>query len=359
MEELSRLGDRFSVPHADVLMIALNAHGVRFDSGIGRARCAVAPEAAPGRIFRTILATSRPDSPFDIAGDRLLLDGATVGKVTVVEHDDARLGYFRDQRRVLTLNTNARSRCTGCVFCPNTGNEASDPRVNTETDELMNWLSVLCEREGISDLSGVEQANLSTSCFGHESAAIEHLEYLRSTLSRLGFRGRLGILSSVIRTREGFDRLAERGTFALFLTLECVTRRALWLKESKSSLTPEFAADVLATARDAGCFTGVTLVVGLDPLEDLCGWLSKALPSLSDFPNLQIYQAHSSYMQAASLMGVNPVEWFLGAREALEACLRPHKARLKPQHWQNYRPFWYTEYLGEELCTPGTVMLSH
>ncbi len=359
MEDFSRLSEKYGIPPADVVMIALNAHGVRSVSGLGRARCLVAPEMAAGRIFRTIIATGRPESPFEVDGDRLLLDGVTAARVTRIEHDDARLGYFRDQQRVLTLNTHSRSSCTGCVFCPNTGNDASDPRVNTATDELSNWLAVLCQREGIADLSGVEQANLSTSCFGNEGAAIEHLKFLRGALARMGFKGRLGILSSVIRTQEGFRELAETvGPFALFLTLECVTRRALWLKESKANLTPAAAVEVLATARDAGCSTGVTLVVGLDPLADLGAWLSEALPHVSDFPNLQIYQAHSSYMQAAGVMGDDPLEWFLGARCTLEDWLYRYKDRLRPEHWQNYRPFWYTQYLGEELCTPGTVMLS-
>ncbi|MDF0492755.1 hypothetical protein [Bradyrhizobium yuanmingense] len=359
MENFEALSAQFGVPLADVTMIALNAHGVCANNGLGRARCMIAPDAAQGRVFRTIVATNRVDSRFDIDGDRLLLDGSSIGRASKIEHDDARLGYFRDGQRILTLNTNARSHCTGCVFCPNTGSDASDPKVDTATDELRNWLSLMCQREGIADLSRVEQVNLSTSCFGDEQAAIEHLRFLRRELNALGFRGRLGILSSVIRSRAGFDKVVhEVGPFALFLTLECVTRRDLWLKESKASLGTLAALDLLRQARSAGCSTGVTLVVGLDLIEDVCAWLSEALPELTEFPNLQVYQVHSRFMQAAGAMGIQPIRWFLEARIALENCLRPFRAQLRPEHWQNYRPFWYTQYLGEDLCSPGTVMFS-
>lgn len=359
MEDLLELADRFNVPRADVLLIALNAHGVRMESGLGRARCIVAPTEAPGRIFRTIVATGRSESPFDIVSGQLTLGGEVVGRVSGLEHDDARLGYFRDECRILTLNTNARSHCTGCVFCPNTGSDASDPRVDVTSDELLNWLAVLCERERITDLSSVEEVNLSTSCFGEEHAAIDHLSSLRRELGKLGFRGRLGILSSVVRTRAGLELAAERvGPFALFLTLECVTQRKLWLKDTKASLDAVSALSVLAEARAAGCSTGVTLVVGLDPLPDLCAWLKEALPHLTDFPNLQVFQTHSRYMRAASIMGDSPVEWFLEARAALEDCLLPYRGGLRPEHWQNYRPFWYTKFLEDDLCSPGTVMSS-
>jgi hypothetical protein len=359
MENFEALSAQFGVPLADVTMIALNTHGVRTNNGLGRARCMIAPDAAKGRAFRTIVATNRLDSRFEVDGDQLLLDGLSIGQVGRIEHDDARLGYFRDGRRILTLNTNARSHCTGCVFCPNTGSDASDPKVNTATDELLNWLSVMCQREGVANLSAVEQVNLSTSCFGDEHSAIEHLRFLRRELAALGFRGRLGILSSVIRSRAGFDEIVrDVGPFALFLTLECVTRRDLWLKETKASLSSSAALDVLCQARDAGCSTGVTLVVGLDVIEDVCAWLSDALPHLTDFPNLQVYQVHSRFMQAAGVMGGQPVRWFLEARVALEKCLRPFRDDIRPEHWQNYRPFWYTQYLGEDLCTPGTVIFS-
>lgn len=343
------VAEKHGMPLADVLMIALNAHGLRNTDGSGRIRCQVALDCAPEHTFRTILASDRQGSPFVFHGQALRYENTLIGTISGIEHDDARLGYFRRDTSVLTLNTNARSHCTGCVFCPNTGSDASDPRIDTRTDELQTWLRALIGRHNLDDLSSVRQVNLSTSCFGDEVAAIEHIEYLRRTFDEFGFNGRIGILSSVIRSTRGFDRLtANVGAFALFLTMECVTQRSLWLKDSKSSLSAEQGLLVLQRARAAGCDTGVTLVVGLDPIDQLCEWLDKALGSLTDFPNLQVFQVHSRFMAVAGLMGEEPLSWFLRARIALETTLAVRQD-LQPVHWQNYRPFWYTRYRNAAL----------
>ncbi|MGW2600234.1 hypothetical protein [Streptomyces klenkii] len=52
------------------------------------------------------------------------LNGEKVGEVDGIEDDDAVLGYWRGGTRMLTLNSNARSQCTDCVFCPNTLEDA-------------------------------------------------------------------------------------------------------------------------------------------------------------------------------------------------------------------------------------------
>lgn len=357
MEDLDRLAEQSGVPLADVTMIAVNTYGLRTDTGDGRARCTIVPDSAPDRRFRSIVATGRPDSPFTLENGRLCYNEQPVARIANVEHDDARLGYFRDRQRVITLNTNARSHCTGCVFCPNTGADASDPRVDTQSDELLDWLRLLCAREDLADLATVDEVNLSTSCFGEEDAAIEHLRFLQSDLAKFGFSGRLGILSSVIRSTRGFNTIHETvGPFALFLTLECVTRRNLWLKESKASLSADEAITTLARARSAGCDAGVNLVIGLDPIDEACEWLDRAAPYLTDFPNLQVFQVHSRYMGSAAVTGDEPVAWMLSARSKLEQVLEPHRERLRPEHWQNYRPLWFTTFCGEELWSPGTAM---
>ena len=105
---------------------------------------------------------------------------------------------------------------------------------------------------------------------------------------------------------------------------------------------------MLGHAREAGTDTGVTLVVGLDPIESLALWLERAAPLLTDFPNLQVFQVHSKFMATAGVMGNEPIAWFLEARQALEAVMLNHP-QLRPSHWQNYRPFWYTEYQGLPL----------
>lgn len=287
--------------------------------------------------WHLILATGRR-SPFAIERDALLLNAQPIGSVREVEHDDAHLGYVRGDGVGLTLNTNRRSTCTGCVFCPNTLADAGDPRTSTDADRLKTFLNFLCLREGWSSLAHIQQVNLSTGCFGTADRAIEHLALVRRALAEYGFVGRLGILSSVIRRGEDFRRMQDEvGKAALFLTLECLGRRALILKDSKADLTPDGALRLLAAARRAGIDTGVTLVVGLDDPSSLANWLASAASDLTEFPNLQVFQSHSPIMDVFRHPGAGTLRFMLEARRQFE--LIPFTA--EPVWWQNFRPLWY------------------
>lgn len=221
----------------DEILMSLNLYGLRNNINNGRARMDTRLTDDPDRSWHLILATGQPGSPFELIGDQIVRhDGSTVAHVEVIEHDDARLGYARDGGRALTANTNRRSTCTGCVFCPNTLTDASDPRMVSNDDAVAAWVDGVLFETGWPNFQHVRQVNLSTGCFGNEGRALSHLRSLRRALAGVGFTGRLGILSSVIRTEDAMKELAELRPFALFLTLECVTRRELLLKESKSDL---------------------------------------------------------------------------------------------------------------------------
>ncbi|MFP5274547.1 radical SAM protein [Coleofasciculus sp.] len=344
IEELSRAYD---VPLLDIQLMALNLYGIASNIGDNRARMKVYLDADPTTEWHLIVPTSQPMSPYELIDNILFCFGKRIAFVRLVEHDDARLGYARVGEQVLTLNTNKRSTCTGCVFCPNTLADSNDPRLSQSEDEIRQWLSAFLLEHGWSNLSSIREINLSTGCFGEESKAISHLTELRVLLNEFSFRGRLGILSSVIQTDEGMKALAELSPFALFITLECVTRRDLLLKESKASLQPAEAVRVLMRAREADVDTGVMLVVGLDPLSEATNWLSEAVPYLTDFPNLQIFQSHSPYMNLFRTKGAEALEFFLTARHNFESILLP--TSLRPQRWQNYRPLWYYKFGSEEL----------
>ena len=283
--------------------------------------------------------SERPESPFELSNQVLRCGEVEIGSVRLVEHDDARLGYVRVGGHVVTLNTNRRSTCTGCGFCPNTIADANDPRVATTEQEIEIGLRAFLLESGLQDFGIFTEANVSTGCFGDESRAVAHVLMLRRLLSRHGFKGRVGLLSSVIRSLDAMRALTEAAPFALFLTVECLTRRPLLLKESKATMDTEEALCVLARAQEVGLDTGVMLVVGLDPLREVFTWLASAVPHLTEFPNLQVYQSHSALMDHFRVAGAGSVSFFLEARREFEKLLAP--TNLRPHRWQNYRPLWY------------------
>lgn len=344
---LESLADQHSVDRRDATLIGLNLWGLASHREAGRVRLEVVLEGqtASGPEWHVILPTGR-HSPFAIEHEALLLNGQRIGSVREVEHDDAHLGYVRGDGVGLTLNTNRRSMCTGCVFCPNTMTDSGDPRTSTDADGLKTFLEFLCLREGWSGLEHVEQANLSTGCFGTADRAIEQLALVRRTLEAYGFVGRIGILSSVIRQGDDFRRLRQAvGNAALFLTLECLGRRQLILKDSKADLTPDGALRLLATARSEGIDTGVTLIVGLDDPEAVANWLESAASDLTDFPNLQVFQSHSPIMDVFRHPGAGSLSFMLAARRRFE--LIPFTA--SPVWWSNFRPLWYHHFGPTEL----------
>jgi hypothetical protein len=347
LAQVEQTAHDYAVATADAVLIALNLWGVASHHQHGRVRVEVDLEPiAPGTPEWHLIVPAGRNSPFRLAGDQLLLDNQVVGRAREVEHDDAQLGYVRGGGQGLTLNTNRRSTCTGCVFCPNTLADAADPRTSADGDDLATFLEFLCLREGWADLSAIDQVNLSTGCFGTSERAIAHLASVRAVLDRFGFAGRLGILSSVIRTPGDFARMREAaGCSALFLTLECLGRRDLILKDTKADLTPEAALTLLEHARQADVDTGVTLIVGLDDPEAVAGWLERATPWLTDFPNLQVYQSHGPLMDIFRQSEADRLEFMLAARARLEEI--PFASR--PVWWQNFRPLWHHHYGGEQL----------
>lgn len=333
----------------DGSLIRLNLYGLRSPSYGGRARLHLTLiDDEEAHEWRLILPTGQENSPFELRDGELCDDGLPIGTACEVEHDDAKLGYFRNGLKSVTLNTNRRSLCTGCVFCPNTGLEGNDPVLTDLERYLSAWVDSTLTSHRLASLSGVTDVTLSTGCFGEEDAAVRHMGHVRRILSTYGFRGRLGILSSVIRTRSGFNALNDSaGPAAVILTLECVNRRALILKRTKADLSVIDAVEVLDNGRLAGVDTGVTLVVGLDSIEAVTEWLRRAASTLTMFPNLQIFQAHGPFMAAFRHPGAETHEFFLKARRSFEDVLKQYPTR--PDLWSNYRPLWYYEYAGQPV----------
>ena len=234
--DVAALADQYAAPVEDVLLIAVNLYGISSVHQRHRARVHVRLRGTPQVPWMVIVPLNATTSPFRLADDELSLGGELIGAIERIDADEAVGGYFRDGGRAATLNPNARSRCTGCAFCPNTLEAAADPRLAEERG-LRELLSALGEQHPRGDLGELREVTVSTGCFEREDLALGHLAALRSALTSHGVSARIGILTSVIRSREAFEELrATAHPFVLRLTAECFTRRDLLLKASKAEL---------------------------------------------------------------------------------------------------------------------------
>ena len=344
---VENLASKFRVPVGDVLLIGINLFGINSGLGRHRARIQVRLAMNPQVVWQVIVPLNAAGSPFALDGDELRLSGVCIGQVRRVDADEAVGGYFRDGGRAATLNPNARSRCVGCAFCPNTLEAAADPRM-AEDRGLAELLTALGEQHPSGDLAQLEEVTVSTGCFEREQAAVDHLVSLRSVLTQFGIGARIGFLTSVIRSRAGFAALSEQvAPFVLRLTAECFTRRELLLKASKARLQVENMPSVLREARDAGLGTSFTYIVGLDDLDALRSGVEALAPYTSEFPNFQVYQAHNQIMAGLRTAGAERLEFYLQARAVIEDLMGA--TGLRPAAWEGYRPLWYFSFADEPL----------
>ncbi len=347
IDEVIGLAARYEVPVEDAVLIALNLYGISSDHRQHRARLDVTIASVPSVSWKVIVPLNAVESPFRLVDHDLHLGPHCIGTVQRIDADEAVGGYFRDGGRAATLNPNARSRCVGCAFCPNTLEAAADPRFSEER-ELTELLSAMVEQHPRRNLSELREVTVSTGCFEREDAAVAHLVGLRTALGSQGIAARIGFLTSVIQSDTAFADLAARvAPFVLRLTAECFTRRDLLLKKSKALLRRAEMPDLLRRARQAGLGTSFTYIVGLDPLTELRAGVAALGEHVTEFPNFQVYQAHNSIMAGLRTPGAEQLEFYLQARAWIEQILGGRG--LQPQAWECYRPLWYSTFAGERL----------
>ncbi len=351
VEHLQVLSEQYDVPFLDVALIAANAEGARPLRDYPRARMQVRP-AGSDEVWQIILPFDNERSRFEVAGRALLCEGVPVADVVALENDDVVLTYLRAGGRSITLNTHSRSRCTGCMFCPNVIEDAADETL-TSADQLAGVLEWLQSDNDWSDLSHVEVITVCSGCFHHPGMAIDHMAGLRMAADRYGFTGRLHLLSSVLRERADLERMRDTcGPFHLTVTLECFERRSLLLKDTKASLTLERAGEIMEDCLDLdlGILADFTYVAGLDSYEKSVSGIAYLAPRIGTFPRIQVYQAHNDYMRRARHRQAEDLSYYLDLRSDLETLFVP--MGLAPRSWENYRPLWYSIYAGKPVAGP-------
>jgi hypothetical protein len=341
VEYLVELAEQEKLPFLDLLMIAANREGARYDGDSPRARLQLRP-FGQSEVWQIILPLDNPQSSFTLTKSHLYLKDVPVADVVAFENDDVVLTYLRAGGRSLTLNTHSRSTCIGCIFCPNIIEDAADGNVDgaSRLEDLLWWTAT---DNGWPDLSNVEIITICSGCFNTPDAAITHLSELRQAGNKTGFDGHIHLLSSVVRSRTDLKHLRDNvGKSHLTLTLECFSRREILLKSSKASLTLDEACRIADDCADLGIICDFTYVAGLDPLDVSIAGLKKLSQHVTTFPRIQVYQAHNDYMRRYRNSEAESLDYYVKLRKEME---QPFAERgLRPKSWENYRPLWYTSF---------------
>ena len=124
-EDLVKLSNEYNIPIHDVIFIALNRYGVIMDSTEKRIRMKIKLNNLDEEYYLAI-AVNTFCSPFILKGNKVFINDYEIATITKLEKDTCDTTYFRKNMTEMTLNSNARSKCSGCKFCGSYNLEAKD-----------------------------------------------------------------------------------------------------------------------------------------------------------------------------------------------------------------------------------------
>lgn len=338
-DDLVELSKKYEVPINDLLFIFLNISGLKTKIDFPRLRMRV-KLVDSNEVFYFGLA-NRPQSQFELIDKKIYFSGKHIADIVFLENDDCASSYFRKNKTVLTLNSNRRSTCTGCKFCPNNLELNSDD-LNLDTEEkLKNHFKMLFQGIGKSDLSFLERLTVCTGCFNSEEKAVDHLILVEKVATSLGFNGVLHYIGSEIQSESAFEKIKQNvKSFMITFTVECFTNRYLVLRGNKAGLTLNSYKNLMKLALEKGFTVNFIYILGLDDYDDVIKGFEDLKGYVNYFPSINLFQPHvADHDELISLNAYCNLEYYLKVRQFVEK--NYSQKGLRPHSWECYRPLWY------------------
>jgi len=342
-QNLEQLSREWNIPKEDIMLIALNASGIKYDN-VANDRGRFIASFPDGRKYLLALTVSdKPFSTFEHDGSNVTFNGNVIATASPMVKDTCTDSYWRGGKKHLTLNSNSRSNCRGCVFC-GTYSLEDDDKALTTPDALRRKAEALQIESG-KMFSELESVGVVTGCFPSEEKLINHLMMIRETFSEFGFNGELRYIGSQLRSQEALGRIISTGPFALYLTVEAFERREQLMKRTKASLDLEGGKNLLGRAKQLGAETTFLYIAGLDSHETMETQFPTYAPQLTRLPQIQTFQAYVPEQIKLRRPEAGKIEYFLRTRKIAEVAF-PH---LLPIAANNFRSLWYTTYGNQTL----------
>ncbi|HIW61309.1 MAG TPA: hypothetical protein H9881_02535 [Candidatus Stackebrandtia excrementipullorum] len=321
------LAHRHHIGWGETLLIALNIHGLRNHAETGtKVRLKVQPPE--DEVYQLVVPTGVGTSPFTVVDGELLVDGTAVASVSELRGDTAVGGYLRAGGRAATIHP--------------FGDGTSDPQA-AEMGYSRLLADLAISLPAGNTLADLDEVTVTASRYGDEETALTDLSRLRTAMAGLDMTARIGLLSSVVRSKEGLQQLADHvAPFTLFLDAD---------EEAAGPADDTETAGVLATARACGHDTSFTYTVGVEPLDVMRERLLPLAQYTTVWPSLYILQtADPDGDEDHIAEPADRLDFFLQARTMLERIFAP--TSLVPEPWRCYRGLWYREYSGDPLPGP-------
>jgi len=354
LESIVRLAKRSNVPFEDVLFIALNINGVRFDCGYNRMRTALRLADAPlfsyakerGELNYYFALPVNTESPFSLENGEVRLGDTFIGEAIGATEDICDSHYPRRKGTALNINPNSRTSCRGCGFCY-TGYQVPCDLRKLKTDfELRDFFESWMMGGRWLNLSHLVEIAVVTGCYDSGEDVCGFLRTLKGVLAEYGFGGKIFYLGSQVTTEEQLKSLVAVQPLSICLSVETFERRDL-LKATKKSVSLLDAVEILDCARQLGYEATFSYIVGMEALNVIEYHFRHFVRHINKFPIINTLQMHKFHTSSLRAPGAHRLEYYLEARKMIERVFE--EKSIRPLVWEDYRSLWFLTFNGELL----------
>lgn len=344
--DIKKYAERYQVNEKDIIFILLNILGANCTESTPRMRMRVALNDSDEEFYFGL--PNSKESPFILENSKIKLFTKNVASIKNLENDDCASSYFRKNGTVLTLNTNSRSSCHGCKFCPNNLELNSIDSPLTQKNNLYKHLESKLIDNGYTNFDFVERVTICTGCFGAENKTLQHILLINDVLTDMGYKGTLHYLGSEITSKEALGIIEKRiNKFMYTLSVECFSNRNKILKKTKSKITLEQYEELSKDCIDRNFLVNLIYIVGLDSYEVMSENLKRFSLTTNYFPSLNLFQPHTSEHRSLIHYDAKRLDYYLKTRKLVEELYI--NTSLRPQSWECYRPLWYFNFANENM----------
>lgn len=341
LEEYKKLSFKYNISLENVLSIALNRYGVIIeDFKDSRIRFNLNFLDSNIENFYAVCVNTYAKSPFKLKGNTLYLDNEKIGKVRGIELDTCTSTYFRNNKKVITFNSNSRSKCTGCKFC-GTYSLKEDDRLDFKTKEkIQTYFYKLLKDNDIMGMSKIENVTICTGCFSSEDELIKHLLLVNESFKEMGYKGSINYIGSQLRNYQNIKELSKSiNNFGLYLTIEKFLEREKYMRAEKANLTIEKAKELLSYCTSLGITTTFLYILGLEDLKTIEKYFHYLSQSINKFPIVQVFQNYTIAQENYRCEQAKTIEYYLQAKKIISKTFND----MQPKLWECFRGLYSDE----------------
>lgn len=341
LEYFYELARKYNISLGNVISIALNRYGILMDDiDDNRIRFNLELFNSNKKVYFAVCVNTYPSSPFKLIHDVLYLENNPVGKVSSIEKDTCLSTYFRNNKKVITFNSNSRSKCTGCKFCGTYSLTDEDAlEFNTE-ENISSYFVRLLRENNIESMSEIENVTICTGCFESEEALTDHLLLVNKTFKKMGFIGSINYIGSQLRSFDNIKMISEIiNNFGIYLTIEKFLDREKFMRPEKANLSIKEAKKLLNYCTSLNITSTFLYILGLENLETINYYFNYLKDSINKFPIVQIFQNYTAHQESYRCEEAKDVEFYIKARKIIDEIFS--NSQMSPNAWECFRSLYF------------------